>query len=421
MRDFAGLTSYGLGCLQSGNLPLAELIARLLLKEDADYSPAHILLGLIAMNVGMFDAAIKHFKQAIRLSPGDSEAMKYLVLAKQQKSRAAASSRGKPHNPRNVPGKYLLIKSWGYGLWSDLDHVLGQLLLAEMTGRIPVVHWGANSLFRDTGCDNAFTEFFEPVSGHTISDITGGGLSYYPPKWTDENLALEDINKWDGPYSRMTGLYFLNRHEAVVVSDFHTYLADLVPWIPAGHALHGLEPQEVYRLLFQKYIKPRREIMAEIDRFWDHSMKGRHVVGVHVRGSDKIIEVPELQDINNSFHKKIDEYLLGHPEAYIFLLTDSDIILNEYRQKYGTKLIVTDCRRSATGQGVHHQDTPSKYQIGFEVIRDAYLAARCDYFIGCGHSNVSTSILHMKNWRSSEYHLIGRNLLFTPNFEMHRR
>jgi len=43
--------------------------------------------------------------------------------------------------------KFLLIKAWGYGFWSDVSHVLGQLLVAELTGRTPIVHWGQNSLF----------------------------------------------------------------------------------------------------------------------------------------------------------------------------------------------------------------------------------------------------------------------------------
>lgn len=43
--------------------------------------------------------------------------------------------------------RYLLIKSWGFGFYSDVIAVLGSLLLAEITHRTPVVHWGKNSLF----------------------------------------------------------------------------------------------------------------------------------------------------------------------------------------------------------------------------------------------------------------------------------
>ncbi len=37
--------------------------------------------------------------------------------------------------------RFLLIKSWGCGFWSDVDHVMGQLLVAEITNRIPVIYW----------------------------------------------------------------------------------------------------------------------------------------------------------------------------------------------------------------------------------------------------------------------------------------
>ena len=80
--------------------------------------------------------------------------------------------------------KFLLIKAWGFGFWSDMDHVLGGLLLAEITGRMPVVHWGRNSLFSDDPARNAFDEFFEPVSAMRIDDLIRADFTYFPPKWS---------------------------------------------------------------------------------------------------------------------------------------------------------------------------------------------------------------------------------------------
>ena len=48
---------------------------------------------------------------------------------------------------KNDKSKYLLIKAWGFGFFSDVNHIIGQLLIAELTGRIPIVYWGKNSLF----------------------------------------------------------------------------------------------------------------------------------------------------------------------------------------------------------------------------------------------------------------------------------
>jgi protein O-GlcNAc transferase len=63
-----------------------------------------------------------------------------------------------------------------------VSHVLGQCLLAEITGRLPVVQWGGNSLFSDHPSSNAFETFFEPVSGCNIKEIATGCPSCYPPK-----------------------------------------------------------------------------------------------------------------------------------------------------------------------------------------------------------------------------------------------
>ncbi|MEL6765172.1 MAG: tetratricopeptide repeat protein, partial [Cyanobacteria bacterium J06607_6] len=83
--------------------------------------------------------------------------------------------------------KFILIRAWGHGFWSDVDHVLGQLFLAEITGRIPVVYWGANSRYRDAD-ENAFENYFEPVSSYKIDHLIGQTYTFYPDHWTEETL-----------------------------------------------------------------------------------------------------------------------------------------------------------------------------------------------------------------------------------------
>ena len=40
--------------------------------------------------------------------------------------------------------RYIVAREWGFGFWSDMGHILSVLLIAEITGRIPVIHWGNN-------------------------------------------------------------------------------------------------------------------------------------------------------------------------------------------------------------------------------------------------------------------------------------
>src|SRR5438105_9423414 len=106
--------------------------------------------------------------------------------------------------------RFLLIKAWGCGFWSDMNHVFGSLLLAEITGRTPVTHWGSNSLFRDETGSDAFRLYFEPVSSFDIEYLTAiRRATFFPAKWSRSTLRRENVAKWEGPDSRLSGRSFL--------------------------------------------------------------------------------------------------------------------------------------------------------------------------------------------------------------------
>ena len=69
-------------------------------------------------------------------------------------------------------------------------------------------------------------------------------------------------------------------------------------------------------------------------------------------------------------------------------------------------MIVTDALRTSGEKGLHFQDLPRR-RLGFDVIKDAYLAARCDYFVGLGSSNVSCMVYHLKEWTPQNSVMIG--------------
>lgn len=409
----AGFIHAATSSLERGNLALSELICRYILREFGNNASAFSLLGNIAYRLQLADFAVRHLDTAIGLDPTNRMARELLPLA-----RSAASG---IVNPTTERPRFLLIKAWGFGFWSDIDHVLGQLLLSEITGRIPVVHWGENSRFRDSGTRNAFECYFEPVSGYSIEDLQSPSLTYYPPKWTWNNLSEGEVNKWEGEYSRVAGLYLLGRNENVVVSDFHTPVHDLAPWIPPGHRLYGKCIQDLYRLLVAKYLQLKPDLTEEIAAFAGEHLQGGDMLAVHVRGSDKIIEVERqaLENINRSYRGAIEEHLSRHSDSSIFLITDSQLVLDEYKTLYADRLIYTACSRSSDDTGVHFMPHPSRERIAREVIMDVYLAAGCSHFIGNGRSNVSTSVLHLGNWERGEYTLFGNSLLEEFNFFLH--
>ena len=210
----------------------------------------------------------------------------------------------------------------------------------------------------------------------------------------------------------------LYREEDVIVSDFYVSIFSLMQWLPTKHIYFGLPPEEIYRQLFHKYIRLKPHLLDRIETFWNERMDGNIWLAVHVRGSDKEEEVNNLEQLNMNYHSHIERYLIENPQHNIFLLTDSRPVLNDYQQRYGSKVVYTDSIRVDGKIGVHYSGFPQQ-KVAEEVIQDVWLAAHCDYFLGSGRSNVSTTIQHIKRWPDGTYNLIGDNFLFQRNLYLH--
>ena len=314
--------------------------------------------------------------------------------------------------------RFLLIKAWGFGFWSDVSHVLGQLLVARLTGRMPVVHWGANSLFSTDATSNAWLDFFEPLSKVTLEDLVRLGGECWPPKWTAATLAVPEIAKSQGQWSRVPGIRLLGRCESVVVSDFFTSILELMPWIAPADPLHGKSVHEIARLLMREHLRPCAAHMDAANAFVAAQLPSAFLA-VHARGSDKALEHSDLARVNREYHEHIDAHLTAHPADQIFLMTDDSRVLADYRARHGDKIVVTECERTSNDTGVHYQQRADPRQLGVEVLVDALIATRARAFIGNGFSNASVMVRYLADWPEGTVTLIGQSLFETPNSVLH--
>lgn len=400
----------------NGDLHKADLICHQLLDMNYQSQLVLCLLALISCDIGELDFAEDYLSNAVKtayLNRIDNESSNSFLRDMLKVKIKGKTSSGNFRARQEIieDKKFLLIKAWGYGFWSDIDHVLGQLLLCEMTGRIPIVCWGSNSNYNTGKIDNAFELYFEPISQYTIHDMLAKDFTFYPPKWTCENLLSNDVNKWSGHYSCMTSIYFLNRPETVVVSDYYTALNDLIPWIKKSHPLYGLERESLYRYLIKKYLKLRPELSKEIDCFYTEKMQPRKpILAVHLRGADKAREGGQLKEQSRMCYNEIEKYIIHHPEASIFLLTDDNRIKDYFINQYSQKVIVTEAKRTDVDLGVHYHDGYSRYNLGREVIFDTFLAAKCDHFTGHAWSNLPLMVNYLKEWPAGSCVLLGENM-----------
>src|SRR6516225_5901486 len=107
---------FAAGALASGKLAATEIVCRDILDVDPKNVAALNLLGIVAAKVGASDHSKAYFKAALRIEPNNERVRANLNLLK---TVPAPQSVGRPVN------RSLLIKSWGYGFWSDVSQVLG--------------------------------------------------------------------------------------------------------------------------------------------------------------------------------------------------------------------------------------------------------------------------------------------------------
>ncbi|HHW48217.1 MAG TPA: hypothetical protein GXX14_06325 [Clostridiaceae bacterium] len=324
--------------------------------------------------------------------------------------------------------KFLLIREIGQGLWNEMHHVLTQLLVAEIMKRVPVVYWGKGSLYSSSDGSNAFEQFFQPVSGYSMHDLAKEEFSYCPECWNSGNILDPAPMFPEGGKHAETGPLlktntdFCSRnicllphtscllHDCnadVCVRDTYVDVEKVIPLIPEWHPLCGLNRRDLFYCLIQKYIRLQKETQAFIDAFYEEHMKGASFLAVHIRSSDKIVEVRHLHELNSRYAAEIEKVLKENPGIRIFLMTDCIEILEEYKKRYGELLIHTDCKRvHKDGQGIHFHEYPDNKLKGFEIIRDTWLAARCDFFIGNGYSYVSAAISELKEWKDDRIKLL---------------
>lgn len=384
------LIAFARGAIARGEMELGERVCREMHEAGWETWQTWLCIASVANSVGRGDVAIDSAERASALPGVDRVEIEKLQVD------------AKGADGRTRMGGVHVIRSWGQGFWSDVDHVIGQLLVAEICGRGATVLWGVNSRFRDADAGpsqrtNAWENFFEPVSAGIAGD------KFFPPKWNAGNLEIAENGAFSGPGSRIAALPFFARDENVTVSDFHAPAVAVRHWLHREHPLFRKDVGDIYKAMVAKYVKPRKEIKARVDEALRTLAIGdasQPVIAVHVRGSDKAVEMGDMRPVHAAYHAEIARLMqrLG-PATRVLLLTDWEPASREYRAKYGKRIIETDSIRTDGKIGLHFQKQLNGRRLGEDVLFDTLLGARCDAMLGLAYSNVSLFMSYFAGMR----------------------
>ena len=367
-------------------------------------TPAQILATVDeAMSVGDLSAA-NRLLQALKRTGEDLDEI-------EERLAEIARRLGLDRPPAAPDPAYLLIRGWGAGFWADVGHVALQTILAEGLGRKPVVYWGRESRYYQPGAGNAWDLYFEPMSSANMAEVSVTGLSYFPAKWNAANLRTPRLNKDAGDGSRVSSLYFLNRPENVLVSDYYTEPDDILPWLPTWR---GVDGEAALGAFYRSRLRLKPPLAMPLDSMERQLLKDRPMLAVHFRtqSSIKALEAADRDSVSiEAYFPVIDRHLDANPGGGIFAITDFAPAYAALKERYGVRVTSRSVARlTAVDQlSLEWQTHIDGRRLAIEVIFDTYLAARCDAFLGDGASGVSNAVCRLKAWPEGTVTLFRRS------------
>jgi hypothetical protein len=130
--------------------------------------------------------------------------------------------------------------------------------------------------------------------------------------------------------------------------------------------------------LIRKHLQVKEDVVAEVDEFRRRYFGGGPIVGVHYRGTDKVVESPPVP--YDRARRNIEHYLERYPDTGgVFVATDDARFLDYLRgAPVGRRLIYRDDSfRSTDGRSIHESAATDKDQINRDAIVNCLILSRC--------------------------------------------
>jgi len=272
--------------------------------------------------------------------------------------------------------------------FSYVNFIVNQLRYCEQNKLFPVVYFGTdstdgpNAFYEKAVGDNSWDYYFEPVAGLSYQDVLERIAN------PDDVLSNEHIFELDDQQ-----LWYLHSEDPDSIYNYpYGYYANLaVDEMDRWYA----EQQQKARYYVAKYIKPKQQIRDQVKAFWNRHFKGKEVIGVHLRGSDKgaantTVEAGRIIP-PEEYYPYLDRFVSEVPDGKLFVATNQVQFLQQLQDRYGEKVVARDVVRADTigtsANPIQAQQNHS-YKLGEEVLIDCLLLAKTDVLM-CSVSAVS--------------------------------
>ena len=364
-------------------------------------------LSWLLQEAGDLDGAIAAFRESLALDPLCPLALPHLDPLLEVRDRID-DALARQFSTQAPAGGLMLIHPAGAGFWSDVHHVLGHALAAEIDGRRPWVHWGETSFFADDPSRNAWLDFFEPVQGVDPAEIEAAtALGVFPAAWAGASpfRQVSARRKATGP---VCAADLLARPDPLVVGAHFTGVHLVRHLLPVDHPLAAADTGTILRALAPAFLRPRSQLAERAAAFVAAHFGSAPFVAAHLRGTDKRREQGEhLDAVNLAIGKVVDRLLAERDGVRLLLLTDDQDIAERYRARHGNRVVLSDALRTQGHQSVHLGSGLPARRIGEEVVVDVLTALAADHFVGNRFSNVACIVRALKSWPEGTLTMLG--------------
>lgn len=176
--------------------------------------------------------------------------------------------------------------------------------------------------------------------------------------------------------------------DSISIGDVHASRVNctLDLYLQLAHVGFALSRQRAFELI-ERYIHVRPEIAEEVDAFVKAQFQKYFVIGIHFRGTDKILEYPRMS--YKQAYEGLKKVIGGFPKSQldyvrVYVASDEQLFVEYLKERIPNLLIYNNFVRSNDTKTPLHYDNnfySSQYQCGREALVDVLLLSRCQVLL----------------------------------------
>ena len=211
-------------------------------------------------------------------------------------------------------------------------------------------------------------------------------MKYFPTIYNENDKVFETYNSWE---------YYFKNYGNIGIDNIYKYFNYKFS------DEKSVDTSRIKKNLYKEYKKKlinlvfKKNIINEVERFIKKKFSKGKILGVHFRGSDqKIAALHPFPPTLKQMFELTDKIMKKKEYKYIFLVTEEEDYFQEFKKKYGKKLITYDHFRSKNDIFKNSKRKNHRYLLGYETIINMILLSRTQHLLH-SNSNLSAMAVHI--------------------------